>query len=132
MVDADGTVHLKKVTIGQDYGTSLEVTGGVTPEDRIIVNPSDSLADGAKVEVAARRPYPRRPPARRRGNTTETPAQRSGSINRSLGRPPERLAACPRLTRICTRRAVIVPRCASTLMFDATRRRGRTGCRPHT
>jgi RND family efflux transporter MFP subunit len=52
VVSADGVVHLTNVTIGQDYGTSLEVTSGITPEDSIIVNPSDSLADGAKVQVA--------------------------------------------------------------------------------
>ena len=51
VVDGEGVVHLKAVTIGQDYGTSLEITSGVTRADRIIVNPSDSLADGAKVEV---------------------------------------------------------------------------------
>ena len=51
VVDQEGMVHLKSVTFGQDYGTTLEVTSGVTPEDRIVVNPSDSLADGTKVEV---------------------------------------------------------------------------------
>ena len=51
VVDDEGVVHLKNVTIGQDYGTSLEITNGVTKTDRIIVNPSDSLADGSKVEV---------------------------------------------------------------------------------
>ncbi len=52
VVDESGIVHLKNVTFGQDYGTTLEVTSGVTAADRIVVNPSDSLADGAKVEVA--------------------------------------------------------------------------------
>ncbi len=53
VVGQDGIVHLKSVSFGQDYGTTLEVTSGVTAADRIIVNPSDSLADGQKVEVAA-------------------------------------------------------------------------------
>ena len=52
VVDASGVVHLQSVTIGQDYGTSLEVTSGISPADSIIVNPSDSLADGTKVQVA--------------------------------------------------------------------------------
>jgi RND family efflux transporter MFP subunit len=52
VVGADGVVHLRNVTVGQDYGTSLEIKSGITPADRIIVNPSDSLADGAKVQVA--------------------------------------------------------------------------------
>ena len=54
VVGADGVVHLTNVTIGQDYGTSLEITNGLTPEENIVVNPSDSLADGAKVQVAAK------------------------------------------------------------------------------
>ena len=52
MVGADDVVHLKSVTIGQDFGTTLEITSGVTQQDQIIVNPSDSLADGAKVQIA--------------------------------------------------------------------------------
>jgi len=39
------------VTIGRDFGTSLEVTSGIESSDRLILNPSDSLADGAKVQV---------------------------------------------------------------------------------
>ena len=61
VVGPDGIVHLRNVTVGQDYGTSLEVTNGITPMDQIVVNPSDSLADGAKVEVA--RPAPAASPA---------------------------------------------------------------------
>ena len=53
VVDGSGTVHLKKVVIGQDYGTSMEVTDGVTREESIVINPPDSLADGAKVQVQA-------------------------------------------------------------------------------
>jgi hypothetical protein len=40
------------VTIGQDYGNSLEVTSGLGPDDRIIVNPPDSIANGQQVRVA--------------------------------------------------------------------------------
>ena len=38
----DGRVVLVPVTIGHDYGDSLEVTSGLRPDDRIIVNPPDS------------------------------------------------------------------------------------------
>ncbi len=51
IVDADGTVHLRKITIGRDLGTTLEITDGITADDQIIINPSDSLADGQKVNV---------------------------------------------------------------------------------
>lgn len=55
-VGPDGIVHLRSVTIGQDYGTTLEVTSGITQQDQIVINPSDSLADGSKVQVAVAKP----------------------------------------------------------------------------
>jgi multidrug efflux pump subunit AcrA (membrane-fusion protein) len=51
VVDDDGIVHLKKITIGRDLGTALEITNGLEPDDQVILNPSDSLADGQKVNV---------------------------------------------------------------------------------
>lgn len=51
VVGADGIVNLKSVKLGQDFGTTIEVVEGITPDDQIITNPSDSLADGAKVEI---------------------------------------------------------------------------------
>jgi multidrug efflux pump subunit AcrA (membrane-fusion protein) len=46
-------VALTAITIGQDYGSAVEVLSGLTPNDAVIVNPSDSLADGAAVSVHA-------------------------------------------------------------------------------
>jgi multidrug efflux system membrane fusion protein len=51
VVGSDGKVHLKPVTIGQDYGTEVEVLGGLDANDSIILNPSDSLEDGQQVNV---------------------------------------------------------------------------------
>jgi RND family efflux transporter MFP subunit len=48
----DGHVQLTSVTIGHDYGSTLEVTSGLKPEDLIILDPSDSLATGQQVEVS--------------------------------------------------------------------------------
>jgi multidrug efflux system membrane fusion protein len=53
IVGADNKVQLRPITIGRDYGATLEVLGGVSLEDRIIINPADSLEDGQKVNVAA-------------------------------------------------------------------------------
>ncbi len=53
IVGADNKVQLRPITIGRDYGTTLEVLGGVSVEDRIIINPADSLEDGQTVNVAA-------------------------------------------------------------------------------
>jgi RND family efflux transporter MFP subunit len=52
VVQPDGTVALHKIRIGRDFGPTMEVLEGVTPADRVIVNPFDSLLDGMKVRVA--------------------------------------------------------------------------------
>jgi RND family efflux transporter MFP subunit len=48
----DGHAKLTPITIGHDYGSSVEVTSGLRPEDNVIVDPSDSLADGETVQIA--------------------------------------------------------------------------------
>jgi multidrug efflux system membrane fusion protein len=53
VVGADNKVQLRPITIGRDYGTTLEILGGVKLEDRIIINPADSLENGQTVNVAA-------------------------------------------------------------------------------
>ena len=50
-VDADNKVHLNTVTIGRDYGPIVEILSGVDANDRIIVNPPDSILDGAAVKI---------------------------------------------------------------------------------
>jgi RND family efflux transporter MFP subunit len=52
VVGADGKVHLKPVVIGRDYGTTLEVLGGLDQNDAVILNPSDSLEEGQQVQVS--------------------------------------------------------------------------------
>jgi len=47
---------LRPITIGRDFGTTLEILGGVDPDDRIIINPADSLEDGQPVNVAPASP----------------------------------------------------------------------------
>jgi len=45
-VNADGRVRLSAVKLGTDFGSTVAVTSGLQPDDRIILNPADSLADG--------------------------------------------------------------------------------------
>src|SRR5271169_3976239 len=52
VVGPDGKVHLRVITIGKDYGATLEILGGVEAGDRVIVNPADSIEDGQQVNVA--------------------------------------------------------------------------------
>lgn len=52
VIGPDNKVQLRPINIGRDYGTSLEILGGVSPDDRIVINPPDSLEDGQQVNVA--------------------------------------------------------------------------------
>ena len=51
-VVANGRARLTTVAIGERTGIEAQVLGGVTERDRVIVHPSDAVADG--VHVAAR------------------------------------------------------------------------------
>jgi len=51
VVDANHKTHLKSLTIGRDYGTTLEVLQGLDVNDWIVLNPADSLEDGQEVHV---------------------------------------------------------------------------------
>lgn len=48
------TVRLVPVTLGRDFGTTLEVLTGVQTGDALVVNPPESLADGVAVRAIAR------------------------------------------------------------------------------
>jgi len=51
VVDSNHKVHLRALTIGRDYGTTLEVLQGLNASDSIILNPADSLEEGQEVQV---------------------------------------------------------------------------------
>jgi multidrug efflux pump subunit AcrA (membrane-fusion protein) len=55
----DGVVTLVPVTLGRDFGSSVEVVSGLTGAEPVVVNPSDSLADGQRVNVAPETPQKR-------------------------------------------------------------------------
>ena len=42
-------VQLRPVTIGHDFGSTVEITSGLAPSDQVILDPPDSLASGAEV-----------------------------------------------------------------------------------
>jgi membrane fusion protein, multidrug efflux system len=52
VVGPGGKVQLRPINIGRDYGTTLEILGGVSPADQVVINPADSLEDGQQVNVA--------------------------------------------------------------------------------
>ena len=43
---------LVPVTIGHDYGSTVEVLSSLTADDAVIIDPSDSILDGSPVQVA--------------------------------------------------------------------------------
>jgi RND family efflux transporter MFP subunit len=56
-VVGDGNkVVLKSVQLGRDFGDSVEVTAGLTPQDRVIDSPPETLRTGDSVEPAAATP----------------------------------------------------------------------------
>jgi len=52
VVNEEGRVDLHTIKLGRDFGREIEVLTGIKPEDRIILNPSDSLTSGVSVNVS--------------------------------------------------------------------------------
>jgi RND family efflux transporter MFP subunit len=50
VVDSANVAHLRSVSLGRDFGTSVQILEGVAPEDQVVLNPPDSLTDGITVE----------------------------------------------------------------------------------
>jgi multidrug efflux pump subunit AcrA (membrane-fusion protein) len=46
------TISLVPVTPGRDFGTEIEIVAGLKGDEWVVLNPSDSLADGATVRLA--------------------------------------------------------------------------------
>jgi multidrug efflux pump subunit AcrA (membrane-fusion protein) len=46
-------IIMKPITIGTDLGTTVIVASGLSPQDRVVNNPPDSLSEGDKVRVVA-------------------------------------------------------------------------------
>ena len=57
VIDGNNTTHLQQLTIGRDYGTTLEVLQGLKSTDWIVLNPADSLEDDMKVNAVLGVPY---------------------------------------------------------------------------
>ncbi|MCW2274673.1 efflux RND transporter periplasmic adaptor subunit [Rhodoblastus acidophilus] len=51
VVDAEGKAHLRPISIVNDLGATLEIAGGLTPTEKVIINPPDAIAEGDKVSV---------------------------------------------------------------------------------
>jgi len=48
--------NMRVVSLGRDFGATVEILHGVTEQDQVIVNPSDSLVNGSEVRISAPAP----------------------------------------------------------------------------
>jgi len=53
VIGKDDRIEVRKVSIGRNLGSSVEVLSGLATSDRVVVNPPDSLAAGDLVRVAS-------------------------------------------------------------------------------
>jgi multidrug efflux system membrane fusion protein len=51
VVQSDNRIKLKKVVLGRDFGSEVEIQSGLEPGDRIVDSPYDSIEDGDQVKV---------------------------------------------------------------------------------
>jgi multidrug efflux system membrane fusion protein len=56
LVNADNTVSVRKVVLGETDGDHVEVISGLVPGDRVVIDGADKLRDGAKINVRAEAP----------------------------------------------------------------------------
>jgi membrane fusion protein (multidrug efflux system) len=56
VVGGDGKVSLHSIKLGRDYGQTIEILDGITTNDRVILNPPDSLSAGVSVHVVESEP----------------------------------------------------------------------------
>ncbi len=52
IVDNDGRIALKQVTISRDLGNEVELASGISADDRVVTNPPDGITAGDKVRIA--------------------------------------------------------------------------------
>jgi RND family efflux transporter MFP subunit len=51
-LDSQQRVTLKSIVQGRDFGNTIEILSGLAPNELVVLNPPDSIADGAQVRIA--------------------------------------------------------------------------------
>jgi multidrug efflux pump subunit AcrA (membrane-fusion protein) len=51
VVNSSNQVELRKVSIGRDFGNTIEITGGLSASDQIVASPPDYLVNGMRVSI---------------------------------------------------------------------------------
>ena len=50
-VDAENRVRFRNIQVGIDYGNEVEVLAGLEPGDLVVMNPTDAVREGVRVDV---------------------------------------------------------------------------------
>ncbi len=51
LVGPDSHIHLRHITVGRDLGGTTEIASALSPDDRVVNDPPDSIAEGQLVRV---------------------------------------------------------------------------------
>jgi hypothetical protein len=84
-VDAQQKVKLVAVSLGTDFGTRVAVASGLKGDEQVILNPQDSIVDGAPVRIVPRQA----------GASAESSAGASGASGAAANTPAARPVATP-------------------------------------
>jgi len=52
-VDDGKTIHMKRIKTGRDFGTTIEVTDGISRDEKVVTNPSERVSEGVTVTAQA-------------------------------------------------------------------------------
>lgn len=88
VVNEDQTVSLRNVKTGITEGTRIEVLSGVKARERVVIDGTDRLRDGMKVEIAERRALDGEGKGRRgkRGDAAKGDAAKDGAAKDSAAK----------------------------------------------
>ena len=56
VVTKENTIHWQDVKVGRDFGASLELTSGLEENASVVINPTDDLREGTRVQVSPTKP----------------------------------------------------------------------------
>jgi hypothetical protein len=57
-VGKDQIVHYKKIVVGRDFGTDIEIVSGLEEHDAVMTNPGTVIREGQKVEILREKKSP--------------------------------------------------------------------------
>ena len=56
IVQPDNKIRMQAVTLGTDFGRDVEIKKGLAADDKVVMNPPDSISDGQSVEIVPEAP----------------------------------------------------------------------------